>query len=367
MTIKVLDHTRMRKVLSIANLMLLFLALQETPANGQVSNDDCAGSFAQGVYLIESSNSCSEPRSGMGWLISDSTDLAVPNFPYPTTPSSCTGFSTSTLPPGNDRWYSFRVNCSVTFTAQCTDTCTISFWSGADCAMLTPLECYTLLPNVPISGMVQAMGMFPVNDTISVQISGNGSTQDVNYTICLANPDPPCVSVFVTPEPTPTTCFVHNTQILPASSSSASDGEVTIEVLAGNGPFEILWDNGESTFTLTELEAGDYEYTITDAFNCGETYSISVPVESTVAIMENLVAHKCIMNYLDHTNQLTVHSAIPVMQSRIILVDALGRNGEIGSFDKSNLISLPNLATGVYSAHLFIEGQKACMVRFFKP
>jgi hypothetical protein len=135
-------------------------------AGAQVVNDDCAGGFAQGVGIIPAGSfSCDFPGVTSGLLITDSTDLAVPNFPYPTSPLSCTGYTTSAAAPAKDRWYAFRTPCDVFFSLTCTDTCHISFWSGGDCSMLVPVACYTFPPSFsPVFGNFAGTGLVPSVD-----------------------------------------------------------------------------------------------------------------------------------------------------------------------------------------------------------
>lgn len=55
------------------------------------------------------------------------------------------------------------------------------------------------------------------------------------------------------------------------SCANLSDGSATVEGAGGNGaPYTFLWDNGETNGSLSDLAAGDYGVTVTDALGCTE-------------------------------------------------------------------------------------------------
>ncbi|OWY24930.1 hypothetical protein C7N43_21685 [Sphingobacteriales bacterium UPWRP_1] len=55
-----------------------------------------------------------------------------------------------------------------------------------------------------------------------------------------------------------------------------NDGTATATATGGTPPYNFLWSNGQTTATATQLTAGTYSYTVTDANNC--TYSTSVTI-----------------------------------------------------------------------------------------
>ncbi len=338
--------------------------LLASEAGAQVVNDDCVGGLAQGVWMLPiNSNNCDQPGSGYGLTVIDSTDFAIPNFPYPTIPSSCTGYTPNVSVGGKDRWYSFRVNCDLQFTAQCSDSCHISFWSGTDCSMLTPISCYTLLPSQSLTGLVSALGVMPSLDTLSMQISDNGSGTDLNFQVCLMNPNPPCVSFFVTPEATPVTCFLYEVSVTPTSSSSSTDGGATLILHTGNGPFDVVWATGETTFTRNDLGTGWHSYTIADAQGCEEIDSVFVPVDTTVGMFEVRSKHDCGANYNTVTNELTfAEGSAP---RSLIVLDAFGRTIRMNSSANGrSTFPLPQLTPGLYVAQFSTHDGLACRLKF---
>ncbi|GMQ23591.1 hypothetical protein Aoki45_02730 [Algoriphagus sp. oki45] len=46
------------------------------------------------------------------------------------------------------------------------------------------------------------------------------------------------------------------------------DGELELQISGGTGPYEVIWDNGQTGNRLVELPFGEFGYTITDAQGC---------------------------------------------------------------------------------------------------
>lgn len=47
-----------------------------------------------------------------------------------------------------------------------------------------------------------------------------------------------------------------------------NDGKIRIAVQGGTKPYKVVWNNGASDLDLQNLGAGNYKYTVSDAFNC---------------------------------------------------------------------------------------------------
>src|SRR5204862_383059 len=55
-----------------------------------------------------------------------------------------------------------------------------------------------------------------------------------------------------------------SSNVVDASSSSATDGSITLITSGGTPPYSYLWSTGDTTSTRTGLAAGSYCGTITD-------------------------------------------------------------------------------------------------------
>ncbi len=61
-----------------------------------------------------------------------------------------------------------------------------------------------------------------------------------------------------------------------ASCFDSSDGSATVSGLDGTAPYSYLWNNGETTATITGLSSGSYQVTITDNDGCSVFNSVTV-------------------------------------------------------------------------------------------
>ncbi|MEO8069294.1 MAG: choice-of-anchor L domain-containing protein [Flavobacteriales bacterium] len=75
--------------------------------------------------------------------------------------------------------------------------------------------------------------------------------------------------------------------------NGGNDGGIDLSVLAGTGPYNFDWSNGDDTEDLGGLIADDYTVTITDAMGCtwSNTYTVgesaALVVDSTIAVQGN--------------------------------------------------------------------------------
>jgi gliding motility-associated-like protein len=76
------------------------------------------------------------------------------------------------------------------------------------------------------------------------------------------------------------------------SCAEANDGEATAEVIGGVPPYSFSWNDAslQTTATATNLPAGTYEVTVTDANNCItiETITLTAPAPITAELVERI-------------------------------------------------------------------------------
>ena len=84
----------------------------------------------------------------------------------------------------------------------------------------------------------------------------------------------------------PDALLITSTETTPVTCNGGSDGTTDIEVAGGTEPYTYEWSNAEITEDLTDVAAGDYIVTVTDANGCEVSTTVTV-VEPEV-IFESL-------------------------------------------------------------------------------
>ncbi len=240
----------------------------------QVANDDCANAIPVTIWQTVH---CPLPGfAEANYWEGDSTHNALVNFPYPSNPNPCSGYTTSMGPPGRDVWFhpSGWANTYM-WEMTCSDTCHVSWWVG-DCGTLAPLECYTLLPNTPTYMQVQ-LPTLTESDQFRIQVIAKDPAVDIHFDACWAYYGVIVGGVpFTYTDPTPVICFKDSVTVVQPSGSGTEDGIIEIVILEGNPPHTILWDDGSTTFLRTGLGAGSYGYSITDGVGCVTSDTITL-------------------------------------------------------------------------------------------
>ena len=110
------------------------------------------------------------------------------------------------------------------------------------------------------------------NYTVTVT-DGNGCTQTANTTV--VDPNPIAITL--------------NT-IASVSCNGGNDGSVDATVSGGTAPYTYLWSNGQTTATASNLSAGTYSLTVTDAGGCTQTASITLGEPTALIASVTLVS-----------------------------------------------------------------------------
>ena len=83
------------------------------------------------------------------------------------------------------------------------------------------------------------------------------------------------------------------TAVTQISCYGESDGEVDLEVIAGNPPFNYSWSNGATTEDLTGLVEGTYTCVITGNYGCSDTVTIDIIEPDSLWIDETITDITC--------------------------------------------------------------------------
>lgn len=94
-----------------------------------------------------------------------------------------------------------------------------------------------------------------------------------------------------------------------ASCLGYSDGAINITTIGGATPYSYLWDDGAYTQNRTNIPAGTYTVTVTDANTCNESLSIDITEPTGFTIDAVLTDPTCASNPADGSIVLTVSGA----------------------------------------------------------
>jgi hypothetical protein len=88
------------------------------------------------------------------------------------------------------------------------------------------------------------------------------------------------------------------------SCNSETDGSATVAATAGTAPYTYLWSNGATTATITDVAAGTYNATVTDANGC--TGSTSVTITEPAALVASITSQTNVSCSADPNGDATV-------------------------------------------------------------
>ena len=74
------------------------------------------------------------------------------------------------------------------------------------------------------------------------------------------------------------------TNVSQAGCDGTATGSATATVSSGTGPYTYAWSNGASSATISNLSAGTYTVTVTDATGCTGTETVTISAEGSLSI-----------------------------------------------------------------------------------
>ncbi len=79
----------------------------------------------------------------------------------------------------------------------------------------------------------------------------------------------------------------------PVSCNGGNNGALSVQVTGGTGPFTYSWSNGNTTSSISNLTAGNYTVTVTDALGCSTVQSGSVSQPAALVASVSPVNPNC--------------------------------------------------------------------------
>ena len=107
------------------------------------------------------------------------------------------------------------------------------------------------------------------------------------------------------------TAISTNPTITDLDCNGAANGSISLAPTGGTGPYTYLWDyNNETTATISGLDAGNYDVTITDDNGCTRTATYSVDEPSAINISASVTSESA-FGAMDGAIDLTVSGGTP--------------------------------------------------------
>jgi gliding motility-associated-like protein len=269
-----------------------------------VSNSNSADSLAAGVYVI----TVSDENNCQTVVNATVNDAPAPNLSQTTTPPACDGSigGSATISisggtaPFNFTWtndvstngtannlaagdYSVTVtdanNCSnnISLSIEAPNSPTLSLEST------TPTTCgnNTGTANLNLSGGVAPYSFAWTNGVSSDSTATNLAAGDYSVTVTDANNCSDNISLTIEAPNSPTLSLESTTP----TTCGNNTGTANLTISGGTAPFNFTWTNDVSTDSIaTNLAAGDYGVTVTDANNCSDNISLSIEAPGSLTL-----------------------------------------------------------------------------------
>ncbi len=153
-----------------------------------------------------------------------------------------------------------------------------------DCSMGAPMEVSdTLITNVSCNGATDGAIDITISNsvgTVTYNWSNSETSQDLNnlpagdYTVTITDDNTTLIETYTVTEPDVLTVAMSS---MDATTNGGSDGEATATPSGGTSPYNYSWSpGGGTTQTITNLSAGTYMVTVTDAEGCTVTDQVDV-------------------------------------------------------------------------------------------
>jgi SprB repeat len=205
----------------------------------------------------------------------------------------------------------------------------------ASCAILcygdhTGMETVTITGGIAPYTYTLSNGMTLTSALQTVTFNGLGSG---TYTITVADSSGlTTTGTFTINQPT---VLAATTTFTNTGCNDGNTGSITATATGGTAPYTILWSNGSTNFTVSDLAVGTYTAVITDVNGC------STNISQTITVSSGLVAANVIANISCYSG--TNGSIITTVTSGTAPYSILWSNG-------STSFTLSNLAAGSYTA-----------------
>ena len=177
------------------------------------------------------------------------------------------------------------------------------------------------------------------------QWSNGANTQDLNnlssgtYTVTVTDNNGQTATLSITlQQPTP---IIVNSISTSISCNGGSNGSIALSVIGGDAPYTYQWSNGANGSSISNLNAGIYQVTITDYNGCSIIDSNSITEPDAIVLSGNKTdAYACDEFVCDGTADITIQGGTQPYQ-------ILWSEGSTNTTSLVNLCPIPQLVVTV--------------------
>ena len=147
-----------------------------------------------------------------------------------------------------------------------------------------------------------------------------------------------------------------NASVITSTANSSNNGAIDLSVSGGTPAYTYLWNTNETSEDLSNLAAGNYSVTVTDANGCQTIVNAEVMVESTNALINQ--ENNEWMIYPNPTNNDATIEWSNNDVDELIITDSNGKIMSRNTVVNENNYKVQNLSSGIYFVSLYQLNEK---------
>lgn len=259
-------------------------------SSAQPVNDNCSSASFAG-YHDGSYGFLSWDFNLYDTCIQINTASSTISYPSLRTDSTCNALGVAPVSP--DVWFHFFTTGAFTIrgtqpqgVVSGNDSIKLTFFRGDSCNSIIPIRSYSyvLMGNSIFYDTIW-LNANNLQESVYMSVSAIHKSDSVDFYLCfraidaLVNPIAGCIFSSANSD---TICMGYTMNS--TNAPFGVNGTVSVINLEGRTPFSFLWSNGNTDSVVTDLGAGVYWVTITDAQGCSESDSVVLLSDCSVEV-----------------------------------------------------------------------------------